>query len=51
VAAANNTELEASFPGTPLYHRLQIFNQIGMVEGGLAFKTHEDINLISVEGQ
>ncbi len=36
--AANNSEIETSFAGTPPYQRLQVLNQIGLVAGDLALK-------------
>jgi excisionase family DNA binding protein len=46
--AANNSEIERSFSGTPPYQRLQVFNQMELVVGDIALKPQEDINQISV---
>jgi hypothetical protein len=49
--AANNSELESTFPGTPLCQRLEIYRHLGFVKDTIVLRERPDINRVQVNGQ
>jgi hypothetical protein len=47
--AMSNSELEAEFIHTPVFQRLQVYNQLGLVKGTITLQQREDINLVRVQ--
>jgi hypothetical protein len=47
--ALNNPELESEFTHTPLYQRLEIYNQFKLVEESIKLKSQWDINSVLLE--
>lgn len=44
----NNEEIEDVFTGTPIYHRMCIYSDLGLTGGGVRLRSHPDINAVSI---